>query len=131
MKTQVTFRSTKFPPYEDEEEAIKPGLWGKRLAEYLAEKLSAQGIRTKGIIAEDWGWYIPVENDAFTLAVCCGHQNGADDEFLCFTDPKTPIVSKLSGTIDATERLTHLTEALRQILSTDPGISDVVWTEAQ
>jgi hypothetical protein len=33
MKTQVEFRSSKFPPYEGEEEQINPGLWGKRLAE--------------------------------------------------------------------------------------------------
>ncbi len=31
MKTQVEFRSTKFPPYEGEEEEINPGLWGRRL----------------------------------------------------------------------------------------------------
>jgi hypothetical protein len=39
MKTQVTFRSNKFPPYDGEEEQINPGLWGKRLAEYFVEKL--------------------------------------------------------------------------------------------
>ena len=40
MKTQIEFRSTKVPPYEGEEEQINPGLWGKRLAEYLVENLS-------------------------------------------------------------------------------------------
>jgi hypothetical protein len=28
MKTQVEFRSSKFPPCEGEEEEINPGLWG-------------------------------------------------------------------------------------------------------
>ena len=56
MKTQVAFRSAKFPPYEDEEEQTNPGLWGKRLAEFLVQKLSEKGIRTEEIIAEDWGW---------------------------------------------------------------------------
>jgi len=37
MKTQVEFRSSKFPPYEGEQEQINPGLWGKRLAEYLVQ----------------------------------------------------------------------------------------------
>ena len=31
MLTQVTFRSNNFPPYDDEEEQINSGLWGKRL----------------------------------------------------------------------------------------------------
>lgn len=29
MKTQVSFRSNKFPPYDDEEEQINPGVWGR------------------------------------------------------------------------------------------------------
>ena len=33
VKTQVEFRSRKFPPYEGEQEQINPGLWGIRLAE--------------------------------------------------------------------------------------------------
>lgn len=129
MKTQVEFRSAKFPPYEGEEEQINPGLWGRRLAEYLVQKLSEKGIKTEGILGEDWGYYIPVQNEGFKLAVCCGHQNGADDEFLCFTHPGTPVVKKFFKKIDATAQLSRLTGALQQILSSDPEIRDVVWTE--
>lgn len=129
MKTQVEFRSSKFPPYEGEEEQINPGLWGKRLAEYLVQKLAERGIMTEGMVAEDWGWYVPVRNEGFRLALCCGHQNGEDDEFLCFTDPSTPIVKKFFKKIDATPQLTRLTEALQQILASDPDIRDIVWTE--
>jgi hypothetical protein len=129
VKTQVEFRSDKFPAYEGEEEQINPGLWGKRLAEYLAQKLAEKGITTGPPIAEDWGWYVPIQNEGFRLALCCGHQNGEDDEFLCFTDPATPVVKKLFSKIDATVELTRLTEALQQILSSDREIRDVVWTE--
>jgi hypothetical protein len=128
MNTQVEFRSAKFPPYKGEEEQINPGLWGKRLAEYLVEKLAAKGITTEGMIAEDWGWYVPVRNEGFRLAVCCGHQDGDDDEFLCFTEPSTPIVKKFFKTIDATAQLTRLTTALQEILAEEPEIRDVVWT---
>jgi hypothetical protein len=131
MKTQVEFRSSKFPPYEGEEEQINPGLWGKRLAEYLAQKLAEKGIVTEEMVAEDWGWYVPVRNEGFRLALCCGHQNGDDDEFVCFTDPSTPIVKTFLKKIDATAQLTLLTEALQQILASDPEIRDVVWTESR
>jgi len=129
MKTQVEFRSNKFPPYEGEEEQINPGLWGKRLAEYLVQKLAEKAIKTEEIIVEDWGWYIPIPNEGFRLAVCCGHQYGDDDVFLCFTDPSSPIVKKLFKKINATAQLTRLTEALQQILASDPEIKDVVWSE--
>ena len=127
MKTQVEFRSDKFPPYDGEEEQINPGLWGTRLAEYLARKLAEKGIKATAPIAEDWGWYLPIENEGFRLALCCGHQYGDPDEFLCFTDPATPALRKFFKKIDATAQLAKLTGALREILSSDPDIHDVVW----
>ena len=129
MKTQVEFRSSQFPPYEDEEEQLNPGIWGKRLAEYLVLKLAERGIETGEIVPEDWGWYVPVRNEGFRLALCCGHQDGEDDEFLCFTEPATPIVKKFFKKIDATPQLTRLTEALRDILDSDPEIREVEWRE--
>jgi len=129
MKTFVEFRSNKFPAYEGEEEQINPGLWGKRLAEYLVQKLAEKGIQTERMVAEDWGWYVQLKNQGFRLAVCCGHQNGDDDEFLCFTDPSTPIVKKFFTKIDATVQLTGLTEAMQQILASDPDIREVLWKE--
>jgi len=131
MKTHVEFRSSKFPPYEGEEEQINPGLWGKRLAEYLVAKLSDRGFATEPIVAEDWGYYVPIRNEGFRLAVCCGHQDGEDDQFLCFTDPATPVVTKFFfKKIDASGPLSRLTEALREILASDPEIRDVVWSES-
>lgn len=124
----VTFRSHKFPPYDGEEESINPGLWGKRLAEYLVDRLAGTGIETEEPIPEDWGWFIPVANDRFPLAICCGHQDGEDDEFLCFTDPSTPIVRKLFKRVDLTEELDRIVTALESILSADPDITDVAWS---
>jgi hypothetical protein len=129
MKTQVTFRSKKFPAYEGEEAQVNPGLWGKRLAEYLVQRLAPLGIQADPINAEDWGWYIPIKNDGFTLAVCCGHQYGEGDEFVCFTEPSRPIIKKLFKKIDATEQLTRLVEALEKVLSSDPEITNVEWEE--
>src|ERR1041385_6808759 len=107
MHTQVEFRSSKFPAYEGEEEEINPGLWGKRLTEYLAQKLAEKGIETDEMIVEDWGCYLPLRGEP-RLALCCGHQYGADDQFLSFTDPKTPVVKKVFRTIDVSSQLSRL-----------------------
>lgn len=130
MQTHVEFRSSKFPPYEGEEEEINPGLWGKRLTEYLAQKLAERGIETEEFSVEDWGCYLPVKNEGFRLALCCGHQNGDDDQFQVFTEPSTPKVKKFFRTIDATPQLTRLTEAVREILASDPDIREVVWSDS-
>jgi hypothetical protein len=131
MKTQVEFRSAKFPPYEGEEEEINPGLWGKRLTEYFAAKLAERGIATLEMSVEDWGCYLPVQNEGFPLGLCCGHQNADDDQFQCFTEPSTPKVKKFFRTIDATPQLTRLLDAVRQILESDPDIREVVWLEPE
>ena len=47
------------------------------------------------------------------------------------TDPATPVVTKFFfKKIDASGPLTRLTEALREILASDPEIRDVVWSES-
>ena len=130
MKTLVEFRSTKFPPYEGEEEEINPGLWGKRLAEYLSQKLEERGIKTDEIIMEDWGCYLPVQNEGFRLALCCGHQYGDDDKFVIFTDPKTPKIRKFLRVIDATPQLAKLTSLVKEILENDSDISEIAWQDS-
>ena len=94
-------------------------------------KLSENGIKTEEIIAEDWGWYIPIQNEEFRLAVCCGHQYGDDNQFLCFTDPSTPIVRRFFKKRDVTAELTKLTDAMREILASDSDIHDVVWMDGK
>jgi hypothetical protein len=131
MNTQVEFKSSKFPPYDGEEQQINPGIWGRRLAEFLAQRLTDKAFEIQPPIAEDWGYYLPIRNDGFSLAVCCGHQDGADDEFLCFTDPSTPKIKKLFRTIDASAQLARLIAALEQILAEDPEIRDVEWSAPQ
>ena len=44
MRTNVEFRSAKFPPYAPEVEEVNPGMWGRRLAEYLKERLVTRGV---------------------------------------------------------------------------------------
>ena len=127
MKThiQFEFRSNKFPPYEGEQEQINPGLWGKRLAEYVKEKLTPYGIETGVIVTEDWGCLLPVQNEAFALAVACGHQDGDDDEFLCFIEPSTRVIRKWFRKIDTTQDVGRLSTALEKIFTSDPDIREL------
>jgi hypothetical protein len=127
VKTFAEFRSSKFRPYDGEEEQLNPGLWGKRLAEYFVARLPEYGLVAGAPIAEDWGWYIPVTVDRANLALCCGHQNGEDDEFLCFTDPQKPVTRKLFRKVDVTAQLTRLVQAVDAILSADPDIRALSW----
>lgn len=127
MGKRVEFRSVKFPPYEGEEEEVNPGRWGKRLAEYLSQRLTAEGIETEEIYSEDWGWAVPVRNDKFSLWVSCGNADETDG-FLCFIEPSKPEIRKLFKKIDTTQDVARVTEALERIFSSDSEIRDVRWS---
>ena len=127
MKTQVEFRSDKFPPYDGEEEQINPNRWGKRLAEYLEGELNARGIGTRRLIPEDWGWCLIVKNDAFSMWIGCGNYQEYPNGYLCFVEPSKPVVRRLFKKIGTTEQVGRVTQALNEILTSDPEIHDVRW----
>jgi len=82
MRTHLEFHSAEFPAYPDEEQIVNSGRYGKRLAEYLQKALKGFGIETLEIYSEDWGWVIPVRNDAFPLWVGCGNYEEFENGFL-------------------------------------------------
>lgn len=129
MKTHVEFRSDKFPPYAGEEEEINPGLWGKRLGEYLKEKLQAEGIQTEELMPEDWGWCLPIENEAFSMWIGCGHYQEYPNGYLCFVEPSKPVIRKLFKKIDTTGKVGQVAKVLDKILKSDPEIKNIRWWE--
>lgn len=129
MKTHVEFRSDAFPPYPGEEEDINPGVWGKRLAEFIHNGLRAQGFDVIEPGAEDWGWMVEIRNEAFQLWIGCGNLEGEPDGFLCFIEPSTPFVRKLFFKKIPTEKeVGKIREALERLLSNEPSITDVRWS---
>ncbi len=129
MRTHVEFRSSKFPAYEDEQYEVNPGCFGKRVAEFLAAGLTQDGFGIGDVIAEDWGWVVPVENPGFRLWIGCGNYDEYPDGdgFLCFIEPHTPFIRRLFRKIDTTERVGALRGAIDSILTSDPEISGIKW----
>ena len=130
IKTEVTFWSAKFPPYEGEEERINPGLWGQRLAECLSRSLPKHGVEVGDPIAEDWGWVVPIKNKRFNMWIGCGHHADADDAMGCFIKPHKPRVWRLFGRIDTTADITRVADALDKILRAAPDIREITWSLA-
>ncbi len=127
MQTHLEFRSDRFPPYDGEEREVNPGRYGKRLAEFLQRGLAAKGFETGEPVAEDWGWLVPIRNDAFPLWVGCGNYEEYAEGFLCFIEPHTPTVRRWFRRIDASARVRELRDAIDAVLSTDPGVRDKRW----
>jgi hypothetical protein len=127
VQTYVEFRSDRFPAYDGEEEQVNPGVWGKRLAEYLRDNLRNQGFATGEPIAEDWGWVVPVANEQFRLWIGCGNYQEYLDGFLCFIEPRSPFIRKLLKKIDTEPRVASLQRAMDKILDQAAGIREKRW----
>ena len=128
MKTHIEFRTTKFPPYPDKEEGVNaPGIYGRRLAEYLLEELPVHGVETLGLTAEDWGWIVILENEEYPLWIGCGNYAELENGFMCFIEPSKPVIRKWFRKIDTTETVSRVGKALETILQGDPEIDSIRW----
>jgi hypothetical protein len=63
----LTFESPAFAVAPGEDEETNPGIFGKALAQWLAGQLRDAGFATGEVIAEDFGWCVPVESKPHAL----------------------------------------------------------------
>ena len=129
LKTHIEFVSDSFPSYPNEDEEINPGIWGKRLAEYLIESLPNHGVTPKEPYPEDWGWEIPIENENFPMFIGCSNQLEQEgNRFLVFIDPSKPMIRKgLFKKVITTSAITRVSEALEKILSSHDDVRESRW----
>src|ERR1700755_958993 len=80
----LDFMSSAFPIEPGEDERTNPGIFGKALANWLAEQLRAQGTAAQTIIAEDFGWCIPIESEPHRLYVACASTEDEQDHWGAF-----------------------------------------------
>jgi hypothetical protein len=127
MRTHAEFTSTEFPAYPEEDKEINPGIFGKRLAEFLAEGLSKHGFKVLGIGAEDWGWMVEIENREFPFWIGCANYDGTENEFQCFIEPSKPFVRKWFSKIETGPTVEKLASALEAVLFQSGQVSNFRW----
>ncbi len=115
METYVEFRSGHFSSVE-------------QLTKTLFEKLKQEGLQVNEPCSEDWGWAIPVSNDAFPLWIGCGHYEEYIDGFLCFIEPSKPYVRKfLFKKIPTEKQVESVQKALNNVLAQNEEIRNIKW----
>jgi hypothetical protein len=127
VRTHVEFRSDAFPAQPGEEGKVNPGRWGKALALYLRHELLMRGFATGEPYAEDWGWAVPLQNDAFPLWVGCGNDEEHPDGFLVFIEPSKPYVRRWFRKVKTTMIVERVAGALDYSLRANPAVRDVAW----
>ncbi len=116
MKTNIEFATERFPAVAEETAQVNRGRHGKRLAEYIAQNLSRHGFSVAGVVAEDWGWKIQIENKDFPVWIGCGNYEEFENGFLCFLEPAKPSVRKFFKKIDTLPTMARLADALEKVI---------------
>jgi hypothetical protein len=127
VKTHVEFRSNKFPPYDDEDQEINPGRYGKRLAQFISDGLRTEGFEPLELFAEDWGWVVPIRNEGFRLWIGCGNYEEHPEGFLCFIEPHQPFIRRFLKKIETRDIVASLQRSMDKILSEEAGVREKRW----
>ena len=124
----LEFTSMAFPADPDEDEAVNPGRYGRKLAQFIAARLPAKGYEAIEPDAEDWGWRVEVRNAEFPLWIGCGNVDETPDTFICFVEPSRPI-RKWFRKVETESKVAPLAAALHAILAESGQVSDLAWTD--
>lgn len=91
----LEFESSAFAVTPGEDEDTNPGIYGKALAQWLAEQLRAAGFSTGDVIAEDFGWGVPVESKPHSLYVVCASTGENPNHWRVFAFAEGGLVARL------------------------------------
>ncbi len=127
MKTHLEFVSTSFSPGANESTLINPGLYGKKLADFLAAELAKRGYHVISICAEDWGWMVELKCEQFPLWIGCGNYEELKNGFLCFIEPSQPYVRKWFSKIETASVVEPLAIAIEKILLASGKVEHLRW----
>ena len=91
----LEFQSSAFPVVPGEDEATHPGVYGRALAEWLADRLRGAGVRAGKVVPEDFGWLVPIEGERPALFVACANADGTQDRWRVFAFAEGGLVARL------------------------------------
>ncbi len=121
----IHFKSDSFPIIPGEDEETNPGLFGKSLAEWLSLRLQEKGLALEAIIAEDFGWCVPVPCPPYRAYVACGVSREAGSDWGVFAFAEGGLFSRLIGRDKRAEALSSLYATVRSCLEEAPEIRNL------
>jgi len=121
----LEFESSVFAVVPGEDTETNPGIYGKALAQWLADQLREAGVRAGAVIAEDFGWCIPVESRPHSLYVVCASTGDQPGRWRVFAFAEGGAIAHLLGKDKSDASLAPLFAAVRRCLESTPTVRDL------
>jgi hypothetical protein len=130
MKTKLfEFESTSFEIMPDEDEETNPGIYGKSLSIWLAERLTAHGFNAEKVIPEDFGWCIPIESKQHSLYVTCASADSVPTHWVVFGFAEGWFLLRFVGKDTRKQSITRLNSVLGIIFRESTQVQNLCETE--
>jgi hypothetical protein len=127
MKARVTFKSSYFPVEPGEDEDINPGVFGKALAAWVADKLRERGVSVEKIVEEDFCRLVLVQRKPFMLWVGCANAEASATEWQLFLAAEVGLLGRVFRRVDPAPSFSSLVAHVRAIVEQVPGVSAIEW----
>jgi hypothetical protein len=112
----LEFKSSAFAVEPGEDEHTNPGIYGKALAQWLSEQLRSRGVPVGEVIAEDFGWCVPVRSKPHSLYVVCASTEGEPNHWRVFAFAEGGFMARLLGKDQSSRSVASLFATLKQVL---------------
>lgn len=119
----LEFRSTIFEVADGEDEETNPGIYGKSLAAWLASQLRVPDV---DVIAEDFGWCVPVKSSEHRVYVACASEDDSRERWRVFVFAEGGFVKRLLGRDTGVAEVASLFARVKQMLEANSGISEII-----
>lgn len=91
------FESRAFAISPGEDERTNPGIFGEALANWVADQLRAHAFQVGDVIAEDFGWCVPVAIKPYSVYVACASDSEGTDQWQLFVFAEGGLLNRLVG----------------------------------
>lgn len=123
----ATFLSPFFKIEADEDQKTNPGIFGRHLAQWIASQLRARGVSTKAMIAEDWGWCVPVVEKPVRVCVAVSSVGEAPIRWQIFAFAERTLIEMFRRSVDLKMEVQKLQAQLAEVLQAVPEVSELQW----
>jgi hypothetical protein len=121
----LEFRSSAFAVEAGEDKQTNPGIFGKALAQWVAEQLRAMGFSPGEVIAEDFGWCVPIESKPHNLYVACASAEEQPNHWRVFAFAEGGLMARLLGRDQSAQSVASLFTNLKELLQSAPHVQEL------
>jgi hypothetical protein len=118
----LEFSSSAFAVDPGEDAETNPGIFGRALANWVADQLRRRGIGAGEVIPEDFGWCIPIESKPHSLYVACASTESGPHHWRIFAFAEGGFMSRLFGKDTSAASVESLFGVLKHLLQSAPDV---------